>query len=157
MLSRELMGLLGLAILWVNTLLVAGAALGRWRQIALRLKAMRRDGVVEGTALGDAPLAWHEVEQVGRKASDDADRKAILFHDRGFGSGVAGGRIDTAAGEVRVLQELERAEVWVARELQTRAAACPSDEVFDAAYAQAAKTRGFERRVRCEVVAGEAR
>ncbi len=155
MLSRELMGLLALAILWVNTLLVAGAAFGRWRELRRRLGAMARDGVVEGTVAGDAPLAWHEIEQVGRKASDDADRQAILFHDRRFTSVVVGGRVATADGDVGIAAEHERAEVWIAAEAHARAAACASDAEFDAAYLKSQKPRGFERIVRCEVGPGD--
>jgi len=140
MLSRELMGLVALGVLWVNTLLVTLAAWGIVRDLLRRLSRMRALGVIEGQA--KAPIAEHAVDQVGRRASDDADRKAILFHDRRYESRIVGGSLETDDA-VLLLSEGENAEVWVA----SHEAGCESLEKFDEAYAWAKRARGFERRV----------
>jgi hypothetical protein len=149
------MGLLGLGILWVNTLLVALASVGTLRSLGRRLGHMRRDGVIEGEAVGDEPLAVHEIEQIGRRASDDGARQAILFHDRGFRSRVLGGVVRVEGDELSVAAEVDRAEVWIERDAQRKIAACPSSSQFDEAYRMARKVRGFERTVRSEIAAGQ--
>jgi hypothetical protein len=140
----------------VNTLLVVAAA---WRPLVdlwRRLGRMRALGVVEGEAAGEAAIAGHRVAQVGRRASDDADRKAILFHDRSAESVVHGGslRLDGDAAIEVAAAPPERAEVWVTRAAQERAARCASLEAFDEAYGWAKKARGFEREVWCSVASG---
>src|SRR6185436_7948046 len=95
MLTRETMGVLALAILWVNTLLVAAAALKQAGEHTSRLRALRSispgdegEGLLhgrieEGLGPGGA-LACHEVEQIGRAASEQGGQRAILFGDRSF-------------------------------------------------------------------------
>ena len=159
MLSKELMGPLALAILWVTTLLVAAAA---WKEITALLAWRRRlvalDGdegaglvrarVTQGAGPGGA-LAVQRVEQVGRAATqDDGGRRVILFSDRSAVGEVFGG---TAArdgsGAVITVEADASAEVWIpAAELAARGA-CASDEVFDRAYTDAKKARGFARAV----------
>jgi hypothetical protein len=150
MLSRELMGVLALGILWLNTLLVVGAAWGALRELLKRLRSMRALGVLEVSS--DEVIATHRVMQVGRRASDDADRKAILFHDRDYESVVHGGLVRAldsercGDAEWRIAAS-ERAEVWVQHDEQERAGACESAERFDEAYRMSGKARGFERQV----------
>jgi hypothetical protein len=155
MLSREVMGLLALAILWVNTLLVVGAGGQELVRLVRRLRRMRPlvstgEGLLQGRVVAggtDGVLAVHRVEQVGRYAADDADRRAIAFSDRSYVSQVLGGVVETEAGAVRVAEIGASAsvEVWPARAVQRRAAACASSVDFDRAYADARKARGFTR------------
>lgn len=159
MLSKELMGTLALAILWVTTLLVAAAA---WKEIAALLVWRRRlvaldgdDGaglvharVTEGAGPGGA-LASQRVEQVGRAATqDDGGRRVIIFSDRSAVGEVFGG---TAArddsGAVITVDAEASAEVWLSAEELAARGACASDEAFDRAYADAKKARGFARAV----------
>lgn len=146
MLTHEIMGLLALGVLWVNTLLVVGAALGQMGSLLGHLKTLRtlRRGVVHrGDA--DGVLARFEVEQTGHKAADDRDRQAILFHDRGCRSVVPGGAIEID-GETHALMDTE-VDVWVEASALREAARCPDIAAFDAAFAKAKKAKGFRRTV----------
>src|SRR4051794_29993716 len=92
MLSNQVMGVLALAILWINTLLVAAAAaqeIGRLRQRQAELGAgLRRGRVLRGDG-PDGVLAVHRVDQLGR-AGGDAE---IHFSDRRAEGEVFGGRV----------------------------------------------------------------
>jgi hypothetical protein len=159
MLTRELMGWLALGILWINTLLVVGAAFAPMRELLGRLALARRHGVWRGRAIRDANsddvVAWHAVDQVGRKAADDHGRRAILFHDRGFASGMAGGRIEVDGVELSLpALDDDSCEVWVERGDQQRVGACPSAERFDDALRAASKAKGFVRELRTELSDG---
>ncbi len=159
MLSNELMGLLVLAILWVTTLLVAAAA---WKEIAAlavwrrRLVALDGDDgaglvrarVTQGAGPGGA-LAVQRIEQLGRAATqDDGERRVILFSDRRAVGEVFGG---TAArdgsGAVIHVDADASAEVWLSAEELAASGACAADEIFDRAYTDAKKARGFARAV----------
>src|SRR5262245_24231097 len=105
MLTREVMGLLCLAILWVNTLLVVLAAFGPLREHLAVLARIRRHGLRRGRVVRgceDGVFARHTVAQVGRRASDDADRQAILFHDRDYQSRLFGGAVAIEGEELAV-------------------------------------------------------
>jgi hypothetical protein len=149
MLSHDVMGLVALAVLWLNTLLVVLAALGPLADLLRRLMRIRRLGMVVGDVEGDEPLAEYVVEQVGRRAADDADRQAILFHDRQRTSIVHGGTVRRGADVIAIAEApAGRAEVWIAprdtaRELRERQAETP----FDEAYTSSGKPKGFERRL----------
>ena len=161
MLSREVMGVLALAILWVNALLVCGAA-GKellvvwrlWRR--LRPAVLGDEGLLEGTVStgrGDrGALASHRVEQVGRYAADDADKRAIAFSDRSYAGSVFGGVLETTHGAVQLVPAAD-ADVWPDPVAQRRAASCPSPAEFDRAYADAKKARGFARTIDIEIPA----
>lgn len=157
MLSKELMGVLALAILWVNTLLIAAAA---WKEIAALTVWRRRlvpvdgdDGVglvrarvAHGAGPGGA-LAVQRVEQLGRAAThDDGGRRVIHFADRSAVGEVFGGTATRDGIEITVDAEAT-AEVWVPATALTASGACASDEVFDRAFADAKKARGFPRAV----------
>src|SRR5688500_11719493 len=129
MLTREVMGVLALGILWVNTLLVVAAALGRLR--AIRALGRSLVPVVSGQVTR-GPLARYSVEQVGR-AAEGPD--AIVFSDRAYTSAVLGGAIEPGGP----IGENARAEVWVGEAEVARAAACPGVEAFDAAFRDAKK------------------
>src|SRR5882672_6165645 len=115
MLSREVMGVLALAILWVNTLLIAAAAL----KASATLARLRRGfgSISKGTvARGDGPsgaLAALEVEQVGRLGA--ATDPVILFHDRSHACKVFGGRVALEGGREIDVPTADDAEVWVDR------------------------------------------
>jgi len=159
MLSNELMGLLALAILWVNTLLVAAAAwkeiaaLAVWRQRLVALAGDEGVGLVRArVTAGSGPggaLAVHRIEQLGRAATgDDNGRRVILFADRIAAGEVFGGTAarEGSGAEITV-DAVASAEVWLPPPPLTASGACASDEAFDQAFVQAKKARGFARAV----------
>jgi hypothetical protein len=163
MLSREIMGYLALAVLWVNTLLIAFAALKELIALLERRSLLRPPdaNASHGYALlkarvlrGDGPdgsFASRRIEQLGRSAGDATHRRAILFSDRNAVSEIFGGavHIDGAPPneEAEITPALEGAEVWLSESAMRAAAACPSPDRFDAAYEDARKARGFARTV----------
>ena len=146
MLTRDVMGVVALAILWVNAMLVAAAAAkqvaDRW---ALRASLAR---VVEGRVVhGDGPrgaLAAQRVEQTGRAAVDAA---SILFHDRSAAGEIFGGTVELDEGGTERVGSSSPAEVWLTPDALARAGACPSRDAFEQAYAPAAKAKGLARTV----------
>jgi hypothetical protein len=159
MLSKELMGVLALAILWVNTLLIAAAA---WKEIAALTPWRRRLVPVVGDAgvglvraqvtLGAGPggaLAVQRIEQLGRAAThDDGGRRVIHFADRSAVGEVFGGTATRDDGDVEIVVDADAgAEVWVAATALAASGACASDEVFDRAFAEAKKAKGYARAV----------
>lgn len=159
MLSRELMGYVALWILWGNTLLVALAAAKRAIHLLARaswLGEVKPEdgevGVLRGTVTSET-LAELSVEQNGRHAAGGAP--TIVWHDRGARSQVAGGEVELADGtKVEVVACERGAEVWLPVEAVQRAAACPDDASFDAAYAAARRVKGFARSVVVPVARG---
>lgn len=160
-LTREVMGTFALGVLWLNTLLVAAAALTRARDLARRRRALApldldrpgSYGVVRagGSAEGLALIA---VEQVGRYAA--GKKRAILWHDRRHASTVRGGTIELpgADGPVRVAAASgEAAEAWIDPARVVEAARCADAAAFDAAFPEARKARGFARTIKVEVPA----
>ena len=169
MLTREVMGLLALGILWVNTLLIALAA---WKQMSalvdrrsrLRLLADGETGygVVKGTiARGKGEggtLAVRKVDQIGHQAaSNSAERRAILFHDSVYGGEIFGGALSSSGHEVLVASfgsdasgaksGAATAEVWVAEHAMKEAGECASEAQFDGAFDASKKAKGYPRRV----------
>src|SRR5262245_34094906 len=138
MLSNELMGVLALAVVWVTTLLVVGAMAQRITAIAGLRRRMRPlapgevgVGLVEGEVgpgHGDAndgsgngkaasaddafTIAVHRIEQVGRQAADDHDRRAIVFSDRSYAGEMLGGTLKRDGGGDLRLAKAESADVW---------------------------------------------
>lgn len=158
MLTYEIMGLLALGILWVNTLLLAGAAITPLRELLGNLRRWRRDGLITATVVEgaeDGVLARYEVEQTGHKAADDDDRAAIAFHDRAYRSLVFGGRVEVD-GELLALEPTDDAEIWLTTTEKEQAAACPDAAAFDDAYPQARKAKGWRRRVTHDLRPGDA-
>jgi len=156
MLSREVMGVLALAILWVNTLLIAGAALKRAAELARLGRgfgSIARGTVVRGDGPGGA-LAVLEVEQVGRLSA--GANPVILFHDRAQACRVFAGRVAVEGGaEIDVAPAEEGAEAWIDAASVAKAAGCPSEAAFDAACSEARKARGFSRSVSASILAGQ--
>lgn len=174
MLSREVMGLLALAILWVNTLLIAAAAALDLKDLLARRRSLRRadarsvgadrgGGIIEGrVARGDGPegaLASQRVEQIGRSAASAKANPGILFGDRSFEGEIFGGAIAVEV-EPGTTEEIEiaparSAEVWVSEGALRTSGACPSRARFDEAYEDAKKARGFTRTIVAPILAGE--
>lgn len=152
MLTNPIMGAVALAILWVNTLLVAAAAWQQVRALLRRRSALAgavRATVVRGDGEGGA-IAAHRVDQVGRAAEGEP---AILFHDRAAKGEIAGGVIAIDGREITIAPRAE-AEVWLAPGEIAEAAACPSQAAFDEAFPAARKARGFSRTVVAPLRAG---
>ncbi|EYF01524.1 hypothetical protein [Chondromyces apiculatus] len=157
MLTREIMGWIALAILWVNTLLVAAAALKDLGAIARKTRALgpfRRGRVVRGKGRSGA-LAGHRVEQVGRAGAEGGGREEIVFHDKSYGGEIYGGAVALEDGgrEVTVAPAID-GQVWLSAEEQAAAAACPSEERFAEAYPHARKARGYSRTVEAQIREG---
>jgi hypothetical protein len=163
MLSREVMGVLALGILWVNTLLIAAAA---WKDLWALWSRRARMTPIAGAGIGLARarvvrgagdgglLAALRVEQVGR--AEEGETPAILFADRAAEGEVFGGVARLApsgvdagvdAGVEVEIEATRSALVWVEPEELRRAAACPSAEAFARAYDEALKARGVRRAV----------
>lgn len=167
MLSNETMGVLALAILWVNTLLVAGAAWLELRDLAARRAGMKPLAIgATGLGLfeacvtrGDGPggaIAVQRTEQVGRNANEGGSGRGILFADRSYASEIPGGEVETTDGRrVVVRAETDRAEVWPSPEAVRESASCPGPERFDEAYELARKARGFTRTVTVSLRPGD--
>jgi hypothetical protein len=165
MLSREMMGVLALGVLWVNTLLIAGAALkelGKLRALAKRLEAL---GLARGrvTKSAGSALATFTVEQLGRLTA--AEPPAILFHDRGWKSTIAGGELTTDSGANITIEASPAngdadgdsdgdAEVWIDDARIAGAAACEDLTAFERAAEPARKAKGFARSIVVDVREG---
>ncbi len=91
MLTREIMGIFCLGIVWVTALLVAAAAL---KDLGDLLRIARRRFIV-GTAEND--LGEWTVEQTARALDAEGD-EVIAFHDRGWKSEIFGGVVRDASG-----------------------------------------------------------
>ncbi len=152
MLTFEIMGVLALAVLWVNTLLTVGAALTPLGELWARLRQpFRRGEILEAT--DSEVLATHIVEQVGRRAADDQARQAILFHDRAYRSSVAGGTV-ALAGEHLPIEPGVPVEVWVSSADKRALAESPAAD-FDEAYRASRKAKGYLREVTSSLRVGD--
>jgi len=162
MLSREVMGLLALGILWVNTLLVVGAAGGELSRLLRLWRFVRpldlgapgvgaRRGRVDSGLGPSGQLAEHRVEQVGRQAADDHDRPAIAFSDRSYAGTCFGGAVEADGATLHLEAGLE-AEIWPDPSAMRASAAKVT--AFDHAYQQARKAKGYVRTVTSELGAG---
>lgn len=149
MLTREWMGVLALGILWVNTLLVCGAALQRFGALlalSKRIASTVRRGVSSGA------VASVTVEQIGRYGAGAL--RNIVWHDRAYSSEIRGGQVSVGEGESIELPSTTRAMVWVDASAQRAAAGMKSEAAFDEAYVSARKAKGFARRVTTTVADG---
>jgi hypothetical protein len=167
MLSNQLMAIVSLAILWINTLLIAAAALKEAGALLRRRAALRplpasgegcglaRARALRGSAGG--PLVVQRIEQRGRAGPPTRGRPVILFADRRARGECLGGALalEGSEGEI-VLPPGAPVEIWLDADELARAAACPSDDDFDAALEQATKARGFLRTVDAAIVPGQA-
>lgn len=150
MLTREWMGVLALGILWVNTLLVVGAALQR----AVALSRLRR-AIAANLRRGAAPSAGFAsttIEQLGRYGA--GSKRTIVWHDRAYTSELGGGEILVGEGESLEVPRAAQAMVWLPEATLEEAAAARTEQTFDEAYAGARKAKGFARKVSAAVPAG---
>jgi hypothetical protein len=148
MLSREVMGIACLGVVWVTAILVALAALQDLRDLR-RIARLARKAIV-GVATSD--LAEWRVSQTGRAL--DASPEMIAFHDRTFESEVFASsvRVGDVAHDIAPTRD---AHVWISTTDRDRAAACATEDEFVSAYAQARKAKGFARDVRVRIGKGE--
>lgn len=166
MLTREVMGVVALGVLWVNTLLIAAAA---WKQLAALLARRARlrplgagetgHGLVRGAvARGDGPdgtFAHHRVKQIGHSAATSPDRRAILFHDSAYDGAIHGGAVTVGGVEIPVAPCAARAEVWLPPAVVARAAGSGSDAELDAAFDASKKAKGYARTVEASIARGD--
>jgi hypothetical protein len=145
-LSLELMAALGLAIVWVNALLIAAAAYGELR--SLRDRRSRLDRAILRAAIerGRGPegaFAAHFVDQVGR-AADARSGRAIHFSDRAYRSVLYGGVVRLEDGRTQEIDgaEGEHVEVWAG---DHEPDASPSGTAFDQAWIASKGASGFAR------------
>jgi hypothetical protein len=160
-LTREIMGLLALWILWLNAGLVFAVALRQLGNVrALRRRvvdAMRRGELVTGTAEpteGDR-FAVRRVAQTGRAITTKGPDR-ILFTDGPQSFEVIGGAVRTADGSVKVASALPvLSEVWVDTARAADATGCGGAQEFDEAWKKANTSKGLTRDVDIEVRAGD--
>lgn len=156
-LPYEWLGLLALAILWVNVLLVAAAALqhrsklgavrGAWA--AARARGELVEGVVER---GDGPggvFATRRIEQTGRAMTIGAPDR-ILFTDRGASARCHGGAVRAGDRAIEIAPR-EEAEVWIDERAPARREECD----FGVAWARASTNRGLPSAIVQSIVAGD--
>lgn len=159
MTSSVWMGLLALAILWLNTVLVALDAverrrwLGRNRWLPSWTKPRAGDGFVRVQVIAgegaEGTFAQHSVDQRGRRI--DSRAPCVAFHDQGHESEVCGGRVRADSLTVDV-PAAERSEVWPdAASLRARADAPLEPEP----WARAEKGKGYARQLRTLIKAGD--
>jgi len=168
-LTREIMGALTLAILWVNALLIAAAALRSAGEHRRRLRTLREVSPNEGgTGLfqaqvdegagqddggRDSVLARYELEQLGRAGAPAKGRRTVHFGDRTFDGAVLGGVV--VAGDTRVRVSAGEADVWPSRGAVSAAAACSGQAGFDRVFDEARKARGHARKITVDVRVGQ--
>ena len=163
MLTREIMGLLALGVLWVNAGLVVAAALGQLRNVrAIRarlIEAREKGELVRGAVAGAAEgerFAVRRVQQTGRALTVRGPDR-IRWNDGPQSFDVLGGAIETGDGEtveVAAAQPMA-SEVWLDARRREEAAACPSGDAFDEAWAEASKFKGHPRELVAEIRAGD--
>ncbi|APR76300.1 Hypothetical protein A7982_01647 [Minicystis rosea] len=152
MLTNEIMGLLALWILWVNTLLVAAATWKQARELLRRRSEMRLLGAGTGEGLvrgrvAEGAVAVQRIDQVGRAVEGE---DAIVFHDRKAEGEALGGSL-SAEGTSIAIAPHTKAEVWLSADELAKAAACTSASAFDEAFTSARKARGFSRVIEAKV------
>lgn len=148
MLSFEVMGALALAVLWVNTLLIAADALLRWRRLRARGAALRKarlagalvcaevgDGQGEGGAMASVVIT-----QTGRAITSAGPRR-ITWMDRDIEGTWYGGRVTTSKGELALCAG-PSVQLW-----------CPpvseqgDVDAFEAAWPRASTFKGATRAI----------
>jgi hypothetical protein len=150
-LSPELMGVLSLVVLWTATLLILAVAIGDGRGLARRRAQLRLldpqgigaepvIGLLRGRAEAEG-LAEHIREETGRSLPR-AKVPTILLHPRQLISEIHGGRVDLGGGQALEIAAVpsREAEVW------RDDGAAPDDADFEAALAEAKKSKGWRRK-----------
>ncbi|MBK8259097.1 MAG: hypothetical protein IPK82_41380 [Polyangiaceae bacterium] len=164
MLTREIMGALALAILWVTTLLVAGVAfkqatshLRRLRSLTPLVPGQEGVGLLRGTVQEghgeESALARYEVSQVGRAGADEGRRRTIHFSDRTFSGAVFGGKVKVANVELDI--RAGDGDIWPERGAVLSEANCSDQAQFVRVYEEARKARGHLRSVKVNLKKGD--
>lgn len=156
-LPYEWLGLLALAILWVNVLLVAGAALAQRRRLgeirASWLAARSRGELVEGVVeRGDGPegaLAIRRIEQSGRAMTVRGPDR-ILFTDRRAQSASLGGAVRSGDRVIEVAAQ-DGAEIWI----DDAATVTREERDFDGAWSRASTNKGLSSWIEQRIVVGD--
>ncbi len=161
MLSREILGLLALWILWLNAGLVMAVALrqlGNLRALRRRmLAAAGRGELVVGTAepADGQRFAVRRIAQTGRAMTVQGPDR-ILFTDGPQSFEILGGPVRMADGVVEVAAAPPvLSEVWVAPERAAQEVACGGLAEFDEAWRKANTSKGLTRDVEVAVRAGD--
>ena len=160
MLSREIMGLFTLGVVWTVALLLAGASWIHLREVQKLSKRMKTHkpcaqgiGMFRARVESKGTLAEHVVHQTGR-ALDARDGRTIAFWDRAYESVNHGGSLRWDGGLVHLGQGT-RIEVWPEPSRQAKLAECESESVFDDVYLDAKTARGHARELRTPVREGD--
>jgi len=162
-LSSELMGILALGVLWVNTLLIVAAAGQRLSLVRQRLRryaelapGARGTGLIHVTLTDaerdDGIVAERSLSQIGRYGTKHEDR--ILFNDTSYASSCGGGAARWGEHRLRIVEDGD-CEVWPSEGAVRSAAACRDGAQFDAAHAESRRVKGFVRVVSNPVVVGD--
>ncbi len=158
-LTREIMGLFALGVLWLNAGLVVAVALrqlGNLRALGRRFRdAARRGELVSGTVESPGRFAVRRITQMGRAiTSKGPDR--ILFTDGPQSFEVIGGRVATGEGVVEVAPAPPvQSEVWVGKARSDETLSCSGAAEFERAWKPANTFKGFARDAEIEVVQGD--
>jgi hypothetical protein len=158
MLTNERMGYLALGILWLNSGLVAAAAVRQAAALWHRARWWIACDPIEGATgrfrgrIVQGPAAVLVVEQLGRFGA--TQEKSIVWHDRGARSEVLGGAVELDGGAQAQLVPTSSAEVWIDDTEVERAARCPDASTFAATWDRARQPKGVAREVRVVLEAG---
>lgn len=147
------MGLLALGVLWLNTLLIAAAALQQRRALSERLRQIVSAPLREGTVVSgrgpDGALLARTVHQVGRAMTVSGPER-ILFTEASSEVELFGGTL-LFGGEQVELGGGAPPEVWLAP--STPVVRTETD--FDAAFKTASMNRGLNSTARQVVRVGD--
>jgi len=159
-LTKEIMGLFALGILWLNGGLVIAAAykqlraLGRLRRAFVA--ARERGELISGRVVeADGVFARRHVSQTGRAVTTKGPSR-ILFTDGPQAFEVRGGIVETADGPITVEPApIAASEVWPDPARSGEALGCPSEDAFDEAWTDASKFKGHAREIEIPVREGD--
>lgn len=160
MLTPELMGILALCVVWINTGLIIAASFQTWVSLRNRKRAAmrelrwqpQREGLVELRVADNPELDTSFVfkaKQIGRIANKT--KNTIVFADSEFQSQCLGTRLslpDKSARTIGVeVPETSDFELWLNEERVRQYADNYSHEGFAQALRAAQTGKGFERRL----------
>lgn len=158
MLSYEFMGVLALWVLWVNSALIAGAALMDLRRLRRPYAGFRRLpagaaglGVVRGVVEASAPLARLCIHRTGRLA--DGRTSTIQFGAQAPRSELLGGVVRVESTPLAVSAGPGR--VWLDPRAIEASLERHTDAEFLEAEAEARRRKGYQRTTRLEVEGGQ--
>jgi hypothetical protein len=148
------LGIFGLAVVWVNALLIALAAFNEARRMMKESAALgdvKQGKVVRGDG-EDGALGVHETDQVGRAL--DAPVPTIAWHDRSHASEIFGGAVLVGKKEIAI-EPSKDCEIWPARDRQLEKSRCPNDGEIDGMWKASRGAKGALRKVRTPIAVGD--